>query len=193
MVLASWIAHKTKGSVREAGPLMGAAVNYAKSVSVQFLACEMEKGSAKKKEHDEAKQVVLRQRTEHLGADGEQIGSPGQAKYGGNPAGNMVGDFRVLQKIDDNTQQAKDAARGDQSAGVKRARARFAIALLLLLHAGFYGPPNEASSKHSGSGGDGDIHPGGKGERTYSQDFDCDDQGDTHQDEAPRQALVENS
>jgi len=45
----------------------------------------------------------------------------------------MVGDFGVLQKIDNDPEKAKDTSRGDQAARIKRAGTCFAVAFLLLI------------------------------------------------------------
>ena len=65
-----------------------------------------------------------------LGPKAKRSGAPGEAKNGGKPVRDAVGDFGVLEKIDDDAEQAEDAAGGDQAAGVERAGAGFAFVFL---------------------------------------------------------------
>src|SRR5216683_2857697 len=52
------------------------------------------------------------QGAKELGAEGEQIGAPGEAEDGGQPLRHAGGDFGSLQEIDDDAEEAEDAAGG---------------------------------------------------------------------------------
>ena len=66
-----------------------------------------------------------------------------------------IGDFRVLQKSDDDTEQPENASGGDQSAGIERSRTR--LALVLFLRRSFDQCADEAAREHGSRGSDGKI------------------------------------
>ncbi len=71
-----------------------------------------------------------------------------------------IGDFRVLQKGDDDAEEAENASGGDQAARIERAGTGFAFVFFLCC--GFDQRANQATSKHGPGGGDGKIRAGGK-------------------------------
>src|SRR6185369_4085299 len=98
---------------------------------VKLLACEIEQRRGEQNEHAQAEEVVGGPGAEKFGTKRKQIGAPGQAQHGSKPTRDMRWDFRVLEQIDDDAEQAKDSAGGDQAAGIERAGAGFAFVFLL--------------------------------------------------------------
>ena len=105
--------------------------------------------------------------------------------------GHAIGDFGILQEVDDDAEEAEHAAGSDESAGIERAGAGFAF--VFLLGGGFYERANEASSEHRAGGGYGEIGAGGEGQRPDAENLDGDHQSDSHQHKVPRETLIENS
>jgi len=68
-----------------------------------------------------------------------------------NPVRHAVGDFRILKQIDDDAEKPENAARGDEPAGVKRARARFTF--VFFLGGGFHKRADQPSGEHGAGGG----------------------------------------
>src|SRR6266581_2148293 len=75
-------------------------------------------------------------------------------------------DFWVLQQIDDDAEQAKNAAGGDQSAGVEGSGAGFA--LVFFLRRCFDEYADESAREHRRGRGDGEIRDGGHEPRLRS-------------------------
>src|ERR1700756_5866200 len=84
--------------------------------SVQFFAGEVEKRCGEHQEHEDAEKVAGGKWPEDFGAKGKQVGAPGQMQHRYQPVRNIVGNFRILKKIDDDSQQAEYSTSRDQAA-----------------------------------------------------------------------------
>src|SRR5271156_6398901 len=170
--------------------------------SAQLFASEMEQRKGEETEHDNAEDRLEMgwQRCLIVGAkhgpkfwpEREKVGAPGKIQQSPEPAGDVGGDFRVLEKIDDDAEQAENAAGGNQSAGIERAGAGFSF-VFLLFGTGFDHPTDKATGEHRGGGSDGEIRADSKRERAHAENFNGDDQRDAHQNEAPWKLLVEDA
>ena len=137
------------------------------------------------------KALLVAQEPKSLGPKAKVSGLQGRRRTRGEPARNVVGDFGILKEIDDDAEQAEDAAGGDESAGVEGAGAGFAFVFLLVVASTsrrISPPANIAAVVPSGK-----IGAGGKSERADAEDFDGDDERDAHQYQAPRKALIEDA
>src|SRR6267154_4515516 len=127
----------------------------------------------------------------------EKLGDPGRRvichriEYCQHPTRETIDNFRVLKKIDDNTEEAKDTSGGNQPTGIESAWAGFAF--VFLFRRGFDEQTQQASRKHGSRGTKREVGAGRKGERTNAEDFHGDDERNTHQDQAPRKTLIENA
>src|SRR5882757_9378608 len=98
---------------------------------IKLLAGEIEERGRKKGEHENTEKIAGGERAHDFGAEGEKIGAPGKTKNGCQPMRDAIGDFRVLQKGDDDAEQAENAAGGDQAARIESAGTGFAFVLFL--------------------------------------------------------------
>ena len=87
-------------------------------------------------------------------------------------------DFGILEEIDDDAEEAEDTAGGDESAGVEGAGAGFAF--VFFLGGGVNEHANETAGKHGGGRAERKIRAGGEGERADAENFDGDDERDSH-------------
>ena len=94
------------------------------------------------------------------------------------PRRDVRGDFGILQEIDDDAEEAEDAAGGDESAGIEGARAGFAF--VFLFGGGVDERADQSADEHGGGGAERKIGAGGEGERAHAEDFDRDDECDSH-------------
>src|SRR5258708_23639065 len=94
---------------------------------VKLLASEVEERGREEHEHESAEKIAGGERAHQFGAKREKIGAPGETKNGCEPVGDAIGDFGILQKSDDDAEEAEDASGGNQTAGIKRAGAGFAF------------------------------------------------------------------
>src|SRR5271156_563553 len=117
---------------------------------IEFLPREIEERRCQQNEHNQAEEVAGGERTQNLRAEGEEIGTPGQPEYRSDPMRHMRRDFGVLQKIDDDAEQAEYSPGGNQAARIERSRAGFAF--LSFLGRRFDEPTHQAAGEHGGSG-----------------------------------------
>src|SRR5437870_1306268 len=94
---------------------------------------------------------------------------------------NAVGDFRVLQKSNDDAKETKDPSGGNQAAGIESAGS------------GFDEHADKAAREHGTSGGDGKIGAGGKSQRAHAENLHRDHQSNAHENETPGQTLIEDA
>src|SRR5260370_25561001 len=113
---------------------------------VELLAGEIEERGSEKREHENTEKVAGGERAHELGSEGEQIGAPGQTKSGCEPMRDAIGDFRVLEKIDDDAEQPEDASSGDQATGIERSGT--GLAFVFLLGGSFDEYADQTSSEH---------------------------------------------
>src|SRR6202007_654519 len=118
---------------------------------IQLLSGEIKEGGGEKGEHEYAEEVAYRQGAEEFGPEGKKIGAPREAEDGRQPGRHARGDFGILQQVDDDTEQAEDAAGGDETAGIESAGAGFAF--VLLLGGGVNEHADQATGEHGGGGG----------------------------------------
>src|SRR5229473_371251 len=159
--------------------------------SIQLLLREIKERGGEKREHENAKKIAGGERAHDFRAERKKVRTPGKTEKRRKPMRRVGGDFRILQKIDDDAEKAEDAAGGDQSAGIERPGAGFAF--VFFLRGGLDERTNKAASEHGGGGGNGNIHARGKRQRTHAKNFDGNDQRDAHQYQTPGQALIENA
>src|SRR5437773_6897187 len=94
---------------------------------VQLLAGKVEERGGQKREHENAEKIAGRQRSHHFGAESEKVGAPGKSQKRRNPMRHAIEDLRVLEKINDDAEQAENATGGDQPAGIERPGAGLAF------------------------------------------------------------------
>src|SRR5207249_10472182 len=111
--------------------------------------------SHEKGEHENAEEIAGRERSHQFGPKGEEVRPPGEAKNGSDEMRDAIGDFRVLQKSDDDAKKPENATRGDQTAGIERARAGFAF--VFFLRSSFDQRADKAAGEHGSRGSDGKI------------------------------------
>src|SRR6266851_636954 len=104
---------RVKEQISQRTPLCGPEMQGNCCGLVELLAGKIKEGGREKGEHENAEKIVGRERSHQFGAEGEKIGAPGQTKNGCEPMRDAIGDFRVLQKSDDDAKQAEDASCGD--------------------------------------------------------------------------------
>src|SRR5712692_64393 len=126
-----------------------------------------------------------------LRTEGKEFLGPRKMQDLRETMGDAIGDFRVLKESDDDAEQPEDTSGSDQATGIERARAGFAF--VFFLGGGFDESADEAAGKHGPGGGYGKIGSRCKGERANAEHFHSDDQGYAHQDQTPRQALIQNA
>src|SRR6266446_79097 len=158
---------------------------------VELLAGEIEERGREKSKHENAEKTAGRERPHEFGSEGEEISTPGKTESGRQPMRHAVGDFRVLEKIDDDAEQPEDASSGDQATGIERSGTGFAF--VFLLGGGFDEYADQTSSEHGSRGAERKIRAGGKCQGAYAKNFHGDYQRHTHQYQMPGQALVENA
>src|SRR5438046_6567034 len=146
---------------------------------VQLLAGKVEERGGQKREHENAEKIAGRKRFHHFGAESEKVGAPGKSQKRRNPMRHAIEDLRVLEKINDDAEQAENATGGDQPAGIERSGA--GLAFVLLLGGGFHQPADQAAGKHGSGGGDGKIAAGSKSQRANAENFHRDHQGTAHE------------
>src|SRR5258708_39740566 len=122
---------------------------------IEFFAGEIKERRREERKHENAEKVVGRERSHQFGAEGEKIGAPGKSKNRRNPMRDAIGDLRVLQKIDDDSKQTKNASGGDQAAGIEGAGAGFTF--ILFLGRCFDQDADESAANHSASPPEGNI------------------------------------
>src|SRR5260370_13616701 len=99
--------------------------------SIQLLTREIKERSGEKREHENAKKMAGCERAHDFRDERKKVRAPGKTEKRRKPMRRVGGDFRILQKIDDDAEKAEDAAGGDQSAGIERPGAGFAFVFVL--------------------------------------------------------------
>src|SRR6266568_2996994 len=146
-------------------------------MSVQFFAGEVEQRGCEHQEHEDAEKIVGRQRSENLWPEGEEVGTPRQPQRCGEPVRHVVGNFRVLEKIDDDAEKSEDTSGGDESGGIESAGAGFAF--VFFLGGSFDEQKKKQASEHSASGSNREIRTSSERQRTHAKNFDGDDQSNS--------------
>ena len=96
----------------------------------------------------------------------------------GEPVRHVVGDFRVLEKIDDDAEKSEDTSGGDESGGVESAGAGFAF--VFFLGGSFDEQTDQPTREHRACRGNREIGAGSKGQRAHAKNFDGDDESNSH-------------
>src|SRR4029077_8865207 len=80
---------------------------------IQFFAREIKERTAQQREHENAEQIVRCEVAKQLRAEREKIGPPRESQHTSDPTGNVSRYLGILEKIDDDTEEAKDTSGGD--------------------------------------------------------------------------------
>src|SRR5579885_2046243 len=84
--------------------------------SVELLARKIKKRTAQKAEHDHGKQAACCKVAHQFWTKRKQIFPPRKTKRSDNPCRNPAGDLFVLEKIDNDAEQAEHPSCGNQAA-----------------------------------------------------------------------------
>src|SRR5579872_1642738 len=112
-------------------------------------------------------------------------------EYRDEPSRGVRRDFGILEKVDDDAEETEDTSGGDEAAGVECAGAGFAF--VFFLSGGVYEHSNETTGEHGGGGAEREIRSGCESERADAKNFYGDDEGDSHENKAPWETLIEDA
>src|SRR5207245_9903049 len=132
--------------------------------------------------------IVSSQWSQNLWSESEEVGAPWQTQRCGEPVRHVVGNFRVLEKIDDDAEKSEDTSGGDESGGVESSGAGFAF--VFFLGGSFDEQADQPTREHRAGGGKREVRAGRKGERGHATDADGADGGESHGEETRGRAVM---